>query len=124
MWGASGIISGYFRPEDGPAAQVLGHNIAAEDANDPLLLARSLTATTKPLPSFWLAAGMNDRADIAGAQAFAAALHGIERVTLFRDPGSHDFSRVRSGVRRACCRGRGPRSRRRHCACSSRSPVA
>ena len=91
MWGASGIISGYFRPEDGPAAQVLGNNTAAEDANDPLLLARSLTAASKPLPSFWLAAGMNDSADIAGAQAFAAALHGIERVTLFRDPGSHDF---------------------------------
>ena len=38
-----------------------------------------------------MSAGLNDPADIAGAQAFAAALHGIERVTIFRDPGSHDF---------------------------------
>jgi S-formylglutathione hydrolase FrmB len=91
MWGASGIISGYFRPQDGPAAAVLNHDPAAEDANDPLLLARQLTARSTPLPSFWLSAGMNDTADIAGAQAFAAALHGIERVTIFRDPGSHDF---------------------------------
>jgi S-formylglutathione hydrolase FrmB len=91
MWGASGIISGYFRPEDGPAANVLDHDVAAEDANDPLLLARSLTARSAPLPSFWLSAGLNDPADIAGARAFATALHGIERVTLFRDPGSHDF---------------------------------
>ena len=43
MWGASGIISGYFRPEDGPAAQVLNYNQVAEDANDPLLLARAAT---------------------------------------------------------------------------------
>ncbi len=91
MWGASGIISGYFRPEDGPAAQVLNNNQVAEDANDPLLLARALTTASRPLPSFWLSAGLNDPADIAGAQAFAAALHGIERVTIFRDPGSHDF---------------------------------
>jgi hypothetical protein len=90
MWGASGIISGYFRPEDGPAAQVLNNQVA-EDANDPLLLARALTTASRPLPSFWLSAGLNDPADIAGAQAFAAALHGIERVTIFRDPGSHDF---------------------------------
>ncbi len=91
MWGAAGIISGYFRPEDGPAAQVLNNDPVAEDANDPLLLARQLTTHSKPVPSFWMSAGLNNRADIAGAQAFAAALHGIERVTLFRDPGSHDF---------------------------------
>src|SRR5690348_4934569 len=69
-WGAAGIISGYFRPTDGPAAAVLNYDVAAENANDPLLLARRLSLRSKPLPSFWLSAGMNDTAGLAGAQAF------------------------------------------------------
>ena len=89
LYGAVGILSGYFRPQDGPAAQVLGYNQAAEDANDPLLLARRVSAGSAPLPSFWLAAGTGDRADWAGSEAFAAALHGVEQVTLYREPGGH-----------------------------------
>jgi hypothetical protein len=92
MFGASGIMSGYFRPQDGPAAQILGNNAAAEDDNDPLLLARKLTINSSPLPAFWLSAGTGAGADIAGARAFAAALHGVERVTLYREPGGeHNF---------------------------------
>lgn len=91
MWGAAGVLSGYFRPTDGPAAAVLNHNAAAENANNPLLLARQLSVRSKPLPSFWLSAGVNDRAGIAGAEAFIAALHGIESAPLFRDQGGHDF---------------------------------
>jgi enterochelin esterase-like enzyme len=91
-YGAVGILSGYFRPQDGPAAQVLGYNQAAEDADDPLLSARRLSAGAAPLPAFWLAAGTGDRADYAGAQAFAAALRGVERVTLYKEPGGqHNF---------------------------------
>lgn len=92
FYGAIGSMSGYFRPQDGPAAQVLGYNPAAEAANDPLLLARRLTAQSTPLPSFWLSAGTGDRADIVGARAFAAALHGVEQVPLYREPGQqHNF---------------------------------
>lgn len=92
MFGASGIMSGYFRPQDGPAAQILGDNPAAEADNDPLLLARKLTIDSSPLPAFWLSAGTGAGADIAGARAFAAALHGVERVTLYREPGGeHNF---------------------------------
>jgi hypothetical protein len=92
MFGAAGIMSGYFRPQDGPAAQILGNNAAAEADNDPLLLARKLTIDSSPLPAFWLSAGTGAGADIAGARAFAAALHGVERVTLYREPGGeHNF---------------------------------
>jgi enterochelin esterase-like enzyme len=92
MFGAAGIMSGYFRPQDGPAAQILGDNPAAEADNDPLLLARKLTFNSSPLPAFWLSAGTGAGADIAGARAFAAALHGVERVSLYREPGGgHNF---------------------------------
>lgn len=91
-YGAVGIMSGYFRPQDGPAAQVLGGNPGAEAANDPLLRARELHSGSAPLPSFWLSAGTGNRADIAGAIAFARALHGVERVTLDQEPGGgHNF---------------------------------
>ncbi|HEY8301277.1 MAG TPA: alpha/beta hydrolase-fold protein [Jatrophihabitans sp.] len=92
MFGSIAVMSGYFRPQDGPAAQVLGGNPAAEAANDPLLLARKLSSGVSPLPSFWLASGTANHGDIAGAEAFAAALHGVERTVLLREPGGeHNF---------------------------------
>lgn len=100
-FGAAGIISGYFRPEDGPAAAILNYNTAAENANDPILLARRLTSGSKPLPSFWVSAGTGDRADIAGAQAFVAALHGVEQVTFDEEPGGgHNFYAFRPALDR------------------------
>jgi enterochelin esterase-like enzyme len=91
-YGAAGIMDGYFRPTDGPAAAALDDNPAAEDANDPLLAASRLARDAHPLPSFWIAAGSGDPADLAAARAFARALHGIEQVTLFEEPGvGHNF---------------------------------
>jgi enterochelin esterase-like enzyme len=91
-FGAAGIMDGYFRPTDGPAARTLHGNPAAEQANDPLLAARQLNSDVTTLPSFWVAAGSGDRADLAAARAFTTALHGVEQVTLYRQPGaSHNF---------------------------------
>lgn len=102
MFGSVAIMSGYFRPQDGPAAQVLGYNPQAEAANNPLLLARKLTAGVSPLPSFWLSAGTADRGDIEGADAFVAALHGVERATLLREPGGmHNFYAFGAAFERA-----------------------
>lgn len=91
-FGAAGIMDGYFRPQDGPAAAALHDNVAAEAANDPIRLAAALPAGASPLPAFWMSAGSGDAADLAGARAFAAALHGVERVPLFREPNAgHNF---------------------------------
>ncbi len=91
-FGAAGIMDGYFRPTDGPAAAALDDNRAAEAANDPLLEAGRLTANARPLPSWWVSAGTGDAADMAAARAFGRALHGVETMTLYREPGaSHNF---------------------------------
>jgi enterochelin esterase-like enzyme len=101
-FGASAIMDGYFRPTDGPAAAALGFDPAAERANDPLLAARQVSVSAPALPSFWVAAGSGDRADLAAARAFAAALHGVERVTLYRQPGAaHNFYAWSAAVPRA-----------------------
>ncbi|WP_375486162.1 alpha/beta hydrolase [uncultured Jatrophihabitans sp.] len=91
-FGAAGIMDGYFRPSDGPAAAALHFNRAAEDANDPLLAARRLGSGTHPLPSFWLMAGTGDKGDYVAAQAFVHALHGVDAVTLHREPSAtHNY---------------------------------
>ncbi len=100
-FGASGIMDGYFRPTDGPAADALHHDVTAEQANDPLAAARRLGLGARPLPSFWVAAGTADAADIAAARAFTDALHGVERVALYREPGAaHNFDAWRPAVPR------------------------
>jgi enterochelin esterase-like enzyme len=91
-FGAAGIMDGYFRPQDGPAAAALHNNPAAEAANDPIRLAAALPAGASPLPAFWMSAGTGNAADLAGARAFASALHGIERVPLYLEPNAgHNF---------------------------------
>jgi enterochelin esterase-like enzyme len=91
-YGAAAIMDGYFRPADGQAAEVLHHDAAAEAANDPLLAARRLTSDSRPLPSFWIAAGSGIPQDLAAARAFTRALHGVEQVTLDVEPGAgHNF---------------------------------
>ena len=97
LWGAAGIMDGYFRPGDGPAAAALHFDHAAEAANDPLLEARELASGVHPLPSFWVMAGTGDSGDYAGAKAFLRALHGVEAVPLHREPSAtHNFTAWRS----------------------------
>jgi len=92
QFGAAAVMDGYFRPTDGPAAAALHYDPAAERANDPLLAARALGTDVAALPAFWVAAGSGDAADLGAARAFAAALHGVEQVTLYRQPGAmHNF---------------------------------
>jgi hypothetical protein len=51
-----------------------------------------LTANAHPLPSWWVSAGTGDAADMAAARAFGRALHGVESIALYREPGaSHNF---------------------------------
>jgi enterochelin esterase-like enzyme len=91
-FGAAAIMDGYFRPQDGEAAGALHYNPAAEAANDPLLLAAALRRSASPLPAFWVSAGTRTAADLRAAEAFVAALHGVEQVSFFRDPNAgHTF---------------------------------
>jgi len=91
-FGASGIMDGYFRAQDGPAAKALHFNPAAEAANNPIREAASLAAGAGPLPSFWLSTGTGNAGDVSAAKAFTAALHGIEATALNRVPGAgHNF---------------------------------
>lgn len=91
-YGAAGMMDGYVRPTDGPAAAALHYNQAAENANDPLMRASRLSRNASPLPSFWLSAGTGNGADMAAARAFVSALHGVEQVPIFRELGAaHNF---------------------------------
>ena len=91
-YGAAGIMDGYFRPTDGEAAGALRGDPVAEAANNPLLSASGLARDVWPLPSFWLAAGSGNAADLSASRALASALHGVEQVTLYREPGAgHNF---------------------------------
>lgn len=88
QFGAAAAMDGYFRPTDGPAAALLHDNPALEAVNNPLLMASRLRGGTHPLAAFWLSAGTGDARDWASARAFGQALHGIEQVTLYREPGA------------------------------------
>jgi enterochelin esterase-like enzyme len=91
-FGAAGIIDGYFRPADGPAAAALGGDPVAEAANNPMRAALALGRDSAPLPAFWVSAGSGDAADLAGAEAFARALHGVEQVDLMTESDAgHNF---------------------------------
>jgi enterochelin esterase-like enzyme len=91
-FGAAAAMDGYFRPQDGPAAQALHFNPAAEAANDPLRAAVGAGRDGRPVPSFWLSVGDGDRSDVAAAQAFTGALQGVESVALYRVPAAgHNF---------------------------------
>lgn len=91
-FGAAAVMDGYFRAQDGPAGQALGGNAAAERANSPLQIARSLSIEARPMPAFWLSAGTGDHGDYVEARAFVAALNGLEQVHLATQPGArHNF---------------------------------
>lgn len=100
-YGAAGIIDGYFRPTDGPAAAALGFDRRAEAMNNPLTAAQRLTRGTSPLPAFWLSAGTGNARDARGTEAFATALHGVQTVTVVSNSGGgHNFYAWRSAVPR------------------------
>jgi enterochelin esterase-like enzyme len=100
-YGAAGIMDGYYRPTDGPAAAALHHDPAAEAANNPLLAAQHLTPGSGPLPALWVAAGSGFARDYKGAQAFIAALHGVQTVAFVNEPGAgHNYYTWRPAVPR------------------------
>ncbi len=100
-FGAAGIIDGYYRPTDGPAAAALHFDRRAETRNDPLALAANLRRGVGPLPSLWVLAGSGGSKYDRGARAFIAAVRGTEQVTFVREPGSgHNFYRWRPAVPR------------------------
>lgn len=98
-FGAAGIMDGYFRPTDGPAAAALHFNASAEAQNDPLTAAAHLARGTGPLPALWVSSATGHSKYARGAQAFVAALRGVEAVTFVRQPGAgHNFYAWRAVV--------------------------
>jgi enterochelin esterase-like enzyme len=83
-FGAAAVIEGYFQAAAGPAGAALGDDQALENANSPLYEAEALSATSSPLPAFWVAAGTNDTSDYKPATVFAAALQRIEQVPFIK----------------------------------------
>jgi pimeloyl-ACP methyl ester carboxylesterase len=83
-YGAAAIINGYFRAADGPAGTALNHSQPLEAANSPLYLAERLTPDGGPLPAFWVAAGVNDKADYRPASMFAGALNRLQQVPFIK----------------------------------------
>jgi S-formylglutathione hydrolase FrmB len=100
-YGAAAIMDGYFRPTDGPAAAALHFNGAAEAQNNPIVLASKLNRGANPMPSLWLSSGTGASKYSRGAQAFIAALHGVEAVTFVKQPGAgHNFYAWRAVIPR------------------------
>jgi len=98
-FGAAGITDAYFRPTDGPAAAALHFNAQAMAQNDPLALAQRLRPGTAPLPQLFVSASTDASRYSKGAEAFVAALRGVESVTFARQPGAgHNFYAWRAVV--------------------------
>jgi poly(3-hydroxybutyrate) depolymerase len=83
-FGAAAIINGYFRAADGPAGAALRSDQALEAANSPLYEAERLKADGGPLPAFWVAAGVNDKADYPPATTFTSALDRLQQVPFIK----------------------------------------
>ncbi len=83
-FGAAAVINGYFRAADGPAGPALRNDQALEAANSPLYEAERLKADGGPLPAFWVAAGVNDKADYQPATMFATALDRVQQVPFIK----------------------------------------
>lgn len=98
-YGAAGIMDGYFRPGDGPAAAALHNDPRIEAANDPLAAVAHLARGAGPLPSFWISAGTADAKYSLGARAFVRALRGIVGLTYITEPGAgHNFYAWRPAI--------------------------
>jgi pimeloyl-ACP methyl ester carboxylesterase len=91
-FGAIGILDGYYRAIDGPAAAALGGNKELERQNSPIDLARALPAGAWPMPPIWIGAGTGNRGDYVWAREFAQALQGLDQYTFVSlTGGGHDF---------------------------------
>ena len=100
-YGAAGIMDGYYRPTDGPAAAALHNNTRLEQQNDPLAAVQQLGRGADPLPAFWISAGTASAKYALGARAFVKALHGIQGVDFTSEPGAgHNFYAWRPAVPR------------------------
>ncbi|HUZ24218.1 MAG TPA: alpha/beta hydrolase-fold protein [Streptosporangiaceae bacterium] len=91
----AGVLSGYFQPSDNqlmnPTRRVgpFGGNRLQAQLNNPLDLLRSLPIG-RPVPQFWLGAGLQDPGDVQSAQTFGQLLQIRQpAVTLRLVPGSH-----------------------------------
>ncbi|MGH3297539.1 MAG: alpha/beta hydrolase [Trebonia sp.] len=82
-FGAAALIDGYFRAADGPAANALNRSQVLEVANSPLYEAERLTASTSPVPAFWVAAGTHD-SDYKPATVFVAAMDRLQQVPFYK----------------------------------------
>lgn len=100
-YGAAGVMDGYYRPTDGPAAAALHNDPRLEAQNDPLAAVQRLARGADPLPAFWISAGTADAKYSIGAQSFVRALHGIIGVDYTREPGAgHNFYAWRPAIPR------------------------
>ncbi|MBN9619806.1 MAG: hypothetical protein J0H43_08750 [Actinobacteria bacterium] len=100
-YGAVGILDGYFRPGDGPAANALHNDPRLEAENDPLTAVQGLGRGADPLPSFWVSAGTADARYRVGAQEFVKALANIQAITFTSEPGAgHNFYAWRPAIPR------------------------
>jgi enterochelin esterase-like enzyme len=100
-YGAAGIMDGYFRPTDGPAAVALHSDPRLEAVNNPLMAVERLGRGASPLPSFWISAGTADAKYSLGARAFVHALHGVIGVDYTKEPGAgHNFYAWRPAIPR------------------------
>jgi S-formylglutathione hydrolase FrmB len=100
-YGAAGIMDGYFRPIDGPAAAALHGDARLEGQNDPLAAVQRLTRGAEPLPAFWISAGTASAKYNLGARNFVKALNGIIGVTFTSEPGAgHNFYTWRPAIPR------------------------
>jgi poly(3-hydroxybutyrate) depolymerase len=83
-FGAAAVLNGYFRAADGPAAGALNNSPSLEAANSPLYAAERLTPNSSPLPAFWVAAGVNDKADYPAAATFTTAMNRVQQVPFVK----------------------------------------
>lgn len=91
-FGASVVMDGYFRPQDGPAGAALGRAGLPLRPYDLLTAAAGLAAATTPLPALWVSAGTGVAGDFLAARAFVAALAHVERVPFAVSRGEgHNF---------------------------------
>jgi enterochelin esterase-like enzyme len=79
VYSYAGVLSGYFRPSDNqltdPPRQVspFGGNRRAAELNTPMNVLRTLPPG-RPVPQFWLGAGLLDAQDVRSAQNFGQLL--------------------------------------------------
>ena len=72
-----GVLDGYFRPIDGPAAAALHRDRRLRSPERPLGRRAGPVPRRWPAPAFWISAGTASAKYNLGARLFVKALHGI-----------------------------------------------